>query len=101
MLLEHRAHTEALCKRGFTPLAWAAFRGHLECVQLLVENGAQLEDVAPEQKNHAPLQLAAMRGHAECVRFLVQAGANLYADGIVRSLPRRRTHVHALHHASC
>jgi hypothetical protein len=99
VLLEHRAQTEALCKRGFTPLAWAAFRGHLECVQLLVENGAQLEDVAPEQKNHAPLQLAAMRGHAECVRFLVQAGANLYADGIVRSLPRRHTHVQALFHA--
>lgn len=53
-----------------TPLDLAAREGDLEMVELLVENGANVN-------NHKPLHLASKKGYLEIVTYLVEHGANL------------------------
>ena len=50
----------------------AAFHGHLECVRVLVEEGAVDPDV--EDGTGTPLMRAAIAGHAEVVRYLLGTG---------------------------
>ena len=44
-------------QEGHTPLMWASVRGHVECVQLLLDRGAQanLQDVVSVVQSHVPL----------------------------------------------
>ena len=70
----------------------ASENGHLECVRMLIEAGADLDmhvscDAQPDfdpsaEDDHAewippPLVLAAGNGHQDCVRILIRAGADL------------------------
>ena len=57
-----------------TPLMYAAQKGRLECVKLLVNGGADVNLVA---RDRTPLGEAAGRGHHECVEFLIQSGAGV------------------------
>ena len=59
---------------GKTPLYVATCHGSLECVRLLIEAGAQMNQGKTNEE--PPLFLAALRGHLEVVRFLVESGAN-------------------------
>ncbi|KFH42104.1 Ankyrin-like protein [Hapsidospora chrysogenum ATCC 11550] len=54
------------------PLPLAASRGHLNIVQLLLENGAEIE---AEAWGHTALVCAVENGHTEVVRRLLQWGA--------------------------
>ncbi|KAL3428453.1 ankyrin repeat protein [Phlyctema vagabunda] len=55
---------------GFgTPIYAAAFRGHKEIVQLLIEAGA---DIYLGSKSEAPLEGAVLRGHEEVVEILIK-----------------------------
>ncbi len=56
--------------QNHTPLDLAAREGDLEMVELLVDNGANVN-------NYKPLHLASEKGHLEIVRYLVEHGANL------------------------
>ena len=57
-----------------TPLMTAAENGHVDCVKLLIRAGADLDI---EGKNGTALWWAAFQGHVECVNLLIQAGADL------------------------
>ena len=56
-----------------TPLHIAARSGHFESVQLLLENGAQINALDYEQ--NTPLHLAAKLGYHEIVEILLKYGA--------------------------
>jgi len=60
-----------------TPLHYAADRGHLECVKLLIDNGASLD--AHNRQGATPLAFASARGHIDCARVLLAAGARVDA----------------------
>ena len=55
----------------------AAKNGHTEIVKLLLEQGAQIEEVSED--NRTPFHLAAMKGHTETVKLLLEQGAKLEA----------------------
>jgi ankyrin repeat protein len=56
-------------------LTEAAKDGHLETVQYLIENGADIH-----ADNDYALQWAAGNGHLDVVRYLVENGADIHAD---------------------
>ncbi len=59
---------------GNTPLALAAFHGHIAAVRFLIQHGA-LVDLTNHQHQTA-LILAAKAGHADVVILLLRAGSN-------------------------
>ena len=56
--------------QNHTPLDLAAREGDLEMVELIVDNGANVN-------NYKPLHLASQKGHLEIVTYLVEKGAKL------------------------
>ena len=60
---------------GMTPLHWAARAGAMECVELLVAEGAAVN--APNKAQRTPLQLAAEKDRSDMVRCLAKHGADL------------------------
>jgi len=68
-------------EHGFSAMQHAACRGHIECVQVLLEAGAQLDPTASDRAggsmHEGPLQLACEGGHLEVARVLLAAGANV------------------------
>ena len=60
---------------GMTPLHWAARAGAVDCADLLLENGANVD--APNKARRAPLQLAAEADQAQIIRLLARQGADL------------------------
>lgn len=58
-----------------TPLHWACFYGQFNAVQLLVNYGANVNDLGSEEES--PLILAAASGHHDIVRFLLNYGAEV------------------------
>ena len=73
-------------EHGWTPLNWAAGKGNLETVMLLVEHGADILKVGRDQRTAYMIALAA--GHAEVARFLRQAEGEK-AGGKVSSPARK------------
>jgi ankyrin repeat protein len=58
-----------------TALQCAAYSGNVECVQLLLENRANLNDIKGKMKT--ALHAAAVGGHPSTVRFLLAKGARI------------------------
>ena len=56
-----------------TPLFYAAFRGHVSIVALLLDAGANAHDIS--NWRHTPLEVARARGHKKVVELLKAAGA--------------------------
>lgn len=54
---------------------WAADKGHLETVQLLLDNGAYIHT-----HNDEALQSAALKGHTDIIHLLLDNGADIHAD---------------------
>lgn len=61
---------------GRTALSEAALRGHLSCVQVLLEAGATV-DWVDQAMGFTPLAWAASEGHLACVQALLAAGASV------------------------
>ena len=59
-----------------TPLYMASYLGHLDIVELLVENGARI-DHKDTRGGWTALSLAAVRGHHHIVEYLIIEGAKL------------------------
>lgn len=60
---------------GWTPLAYAACAGSRECVQLLLEHGA--DPNLRTRLGRTPAIIAATYGHSQCIAMLHQHGADL------------------------
>lgn len=70
------AHSSYLdVARGWRAIHAAAASGSVECVQLLLEHGADA-CLRTELYSSTPLHWAANYGHASCVRLLLQHGAD-------------------------
>ena len=63
---------------GLTPLHRAAIEGSYECLQLLVDLGANVN--ARSLSGWTPLHDAVFHGHASCALVLINAGADLSAE---------------------
>ncbi|XP_072286884.1 ankyrin repeat and SOCS box protein 12-like [Pyxicephalus adspersus] len=57
-----------------TPLRLAASNGSLECLNILLANGSEVDIL--DVKAQTPLFAAVSAGHLECVRALLKVGAN-------------------------
>ncbi len=60
---------------GMSALAYAAREGCLECVRLLIQEGANLDE--GDAENVTPLNLAIMNMHFDTAAYLIKAGANV------------------------
>jgi ankyrin repeat protein len=61
-----------------TPLHYAAREGHTAVAELLVKNGARIEQ--PEANGVRPLLLAIMNDRSQTARYLIEQGADVNAD---------------------
>lgn len=61
-------------KPGWTPLHYAATHGHLEVLQLLLDENAYIDAASPN--NTTPLMMAALYGTSSAVKLLLEAGAD-------------------------
>lgn len=61
-------------KPGWTALHYAASRGHVEVMHLLLENHAYIDAASPN--NTTPLMMAARYGSDQAVRLLLEEGAD-------------------------
>jgi uncharacterized protein len=63
---------------GFmTPLMYAAREGHVDTARLLIEAGADVNEV--DKNDITPLFMAISNNHIEMARFLIERGANIHA----------------------
>lgn len=60
---------------GLTALHYAAAEGSYECVQLLIESGAEVELL--DLQGCSPLDFAVRGGHFDCASSLIKAGAEI------------------------
>jgi len=78
LLLDNGAEVDSLDDNGNTPLAWAARRGNLEIVKLLVENKANVNHQNMKcEYNLGPLFYAIIENHTEVVKFLLNNNADI------------------------
>jgi ankyrin repeat protein len=76
LLPSHRGHVECMhAQTGFSSLGLASQNGHGECVQALLEKGANPNQV-DAQTGSFPLLLASEHGHGACVQALLEKGAD-------------------------
>lgn len=67
---------------GQVPIHYAAKKGKLECIKILIQNGADIH--YEDHECETAITLASLHGHTECVRYLLEQGANVNdcaADG--------------------
>ena len=58
-----------------TPLHWAAFQGNAGAVQILINEGADIN--APDATDDTPLHSAVWKGNPKVVQILIHYGANI------------------------
>jgi uncharacterized protein len=62
-------------KTGWAPLHYAATKGHISIMKLLLENHAYIDAESPNKST--PLMMAAMYGTTDAVKLLVDEGADI------------------------
>jgi len=72
-LIESGAEVNHQDKQGWTPLNWAAGKGNLQLIELLLQHGA--DPLAVGRDLRTPQLIALAAGHAEAVKLLRQAEA--------------------------
>ena len=73
---------------GSTPAHLAAKRGHVECLQFLLQ--CSVEPASTDDSGHTPLHLASQEGQQESVELLLQWGA----AGDTTGTAKQRTPLH-------
>lgn len=89
-----KAHFHSSVFGQKTPLCWAAGQGFLKCVEVLIENGGDVD--APDAFGSTPLHCATNAGHEDVVLVLVSKVDNINVRGGNRLTPlecaRRQNH---------
>jgi|SRR6185437_888833 len=85
-LLASGANVNQQDKYDWTPLNWAAGKGNLELVKILLDSGADLFKVGIDKRT--PLMIAFAAGRREVAAYLRQA--EIQATGNVVSMPERK-----------
>lgn len=79
--IKHGVDVNASNGLGETPLSHAAYYGHAECVKILLDAKAKVDDydlkTNPNHAKNTPLICAAIGKHIECMKLLIKAGANV------------------------
>ena len=75
--VDHGLPSDVQDDDGNTPLMLAAYHGHSETVQMLIERGADVD--LRNNRNQAPVAGALFKGEDDVVRLLITAGADLDA----------------------
>ncbi|KAL7917246.1 hypothetical protein ACQKWADRAFT_307277 [Trichoderma austrokoningii] len=78
LIVDNAANIEAKDTVGRTSLFWAAVGGHERVIELLIEQGADLEAEDTEY-GWRPLSIAAKKGHEAAVKLLIERGADIEA----------------------
>ena len=73
MIQAYPSHVNRRSLSGDTALHRAANRGHLDCVKLLVEHGANVQ--IENTRGQTPLSLAWKHDYDECLNFMLKASA--------------------------
>jgi ankyrin repeat protein len=68
------ARDAAVNKTGWTPLHYAATKGQLEIMEILLDESAYIDAESPNRTT--PLMMAAMYGTTPAVKLLLEAGAD-------------------------
>jgi len=83
-LVGHRADVDMRDSDGLSPLHYAAFYGRTNCVETLVELGANVNACASNHQSkpsvssmYSPLHCAALRAHVSCIEALAKLGADM------------------------
>ena len=78
LLLDSGANVNSVSSTGsrVTPLYEAAYYGHLDVAELLIERGATVD--AKDRHNFTPLMYASAEGNSAMVELLLQNTADLY-----------------------
>ncbi|HXE75191.1 MAG TPA: ankyrin repeat domain-containing protein [Candidatus Xenobia bacterium] len=82
-------------KEGSTPLHWAAWRGQVEAVRLLLEAGAEVN--ARNQNTHwgtTPLHAAAHGNQAAVAQLLLEYGGDVHSKNLNKRTPLEETAIH-------
>lgn len=94
ILGQSRVRVNAPNSEGFTPLALAAFFGHLDAVKVLLESGADVNFRGPSRFANSALDAAVAGSHAEVVRVLLAARGdpNARSEGNYTPLHKAAAH---------
>jgi len=84
---------------GNTALFYAANNGNLEILNMLIENGANI-DAVDSERNYTPLLEALTQGQAACAKQLILKGANIQVIGKNNVTPLQFTIEHDMHEVS-
>ncbi|KAJ7589343.1 hypothetical protein C8J56DRAFT_32657 [Mycena floridula] len=74
LLSQDPTHATDIDTRGRTPLSYAAQRGHIDIVKLLLEENSDPNICDKDQ--HTPLSYAAQQGHIDIVKLLLEENAD-------------------------
>ncbi len=74
-LLDQGVNVNVKDQQGATPLAHAAWFGHIDAAKLLIERGADVNAKKTSADGSSVMELATMKGHKDIVGLLKKAGA--------------------------
>lgn len=83
-LIEEGAKADLVGDDGFTPLLLAAAGGHQACIEILVKNGANLNQRVQDgniffsEQGGTPLTVSFINGYVETALFFIEHGADPY-----------------------
>jgi palmitoyltransferase ZDHHC13/17 len=73
LALKWNVEVDSADQDGRTPLHWAAYKGYVDCVRLLLVLDARY--TSPDKEGCTPLHWAAIKGNPEACTVLLQGGA--------------------------